>query len=490
MLTYIDGSDISKDIVGGKASNLSKMKAMGLNVPSAFVGHSALTFKKRGATFNGRLNSYIRYLADESGKSWSLNHGDPLIVSVRSGSRISMPGMMDTILNIGLNRSNIDAFCESKNADKSFGLDCYRRLIQMYGETVKGIDSKEFSTIWNAAKTYYVDGIPEEGYERVISLYEKAYQRKTGESFPQDVDEQLRTAANAVYDSWFSEKAVAYRQLEGIPEDYGTAMTVQEMVFGNLPDSATGVAFSHDPNTGERTLYGDFLEGAQGEDVVAGIAKVSPISDMVSSPKYSTNAKQLRKAISAMVAAERDMVDVEFTVERGELYILQYRVAKRSTEAAVRCVLDMNREGVLDAHTASKRIFDLMPKKDRSTMDASDLNFVGAGVGATSDEVVGCIATTHEQANACHEDGVDYIYVAMETSPEDSVPMANSVGILTGLGGKLSHAAVVARGWNKSCVVGFSKLKEVNDDEIIVGTSHYEVGSLVKIDGKSGEVYL
>lgn len=483
-------------VVGGKAANLAKMYEMNLPVPNAFVCPTNYCFKRdfsrgekydRFGAFDYRLSSNIRWLADETGKSWCSDIGTPLIVSVRSGAPISMPGMMDTVLNIGLTKQNLKRFVESLNASEEFGYDCYRRLVQMYGVTVKGIDPKKFSEIYDAAKIYYVN-LDLEAYITLVEIFETIYEEETGEKFPEDPNVQLLEAANAVYSSWYSEKAKNYRKIENIAESLGTAVTVQEMVFGNLDASATGVVFTHNPNTGEKGIYGDFLTKAQGEDVVAGTHKVSPISEIFEDPELLDPARELQVVMGKLFNKEREILDIEFTIERGKLYVLQYRVAKRSQRASVRNLLEMNKEGLISSAEATEKFLALLPQVNAGSDDPGNLSLLGKGIGATENTVVGRIAIGHDDAEKFAEAGEPYIYVATETNPEDSLQMKNSVGILTAVGGKLSHAAVVARGWDKSCVVSFEGMV-VEEGSFTYKDITYSSGSWIKINGSTGEVW-
>lgn len=477
--------------VGGKAANIGEMRRIGLPTPDGFVSTTDVTFGNLEpySEFYYGLIANIRNLAARTNKTWGLDQGNPLLVSVRSGAPVSMPGMMDTILNVGLTRSNLDRFVSHRNGTKAFGLDCYRRLIQMFAVTVEGVDAEHFNEVYEAAKLFY-DELDEEAYETIVNLYEEIYEKEVGEEFPQLPTEQLYRAAKAVYLSWFSKKAKDYRELEGISYNMGTAVTVQEMIFGNLDRSATGVVFTHNPNTGIKGLYGDFLKNAQGEDVVAGTHKVQSIEKLFLDDEISDSAKELRSALSRLFQSERDMLDVEFTIERDKLYLLQYRVAKRSKRASVRMLVDMTRDCTISSEEATKKFLDLLPKEIKAgAADESDLSYVGSGLGVTEGIAFGKIATNHREAQLYIDSNEDYIYVSKETSPSDSVYMKHSQGILTAKGGRLSHAAVVARGWNKPCVVCFEKM-EVQQNGILVDGTIYPSGSKIKIDGTSGEVWL
>jgi pyruvate,orthophosphate dikinase len=490
ILTLDDSKAINANQTGGKAANIARMRGMGLPTPDGFVSTVGETFESRdrNSPFAYALNTHIRNLAQRTGKTWGLDYGNPLIVSVRSGAPISMPGMMDTILNVGLNRGNLDRFVESRKATREFGLDCYRRLIHMFGTTVKGIDPELFNEVYEAAQVYY-DILDEEAYETLVNIYEDIYLKEVGETFPSSPSEQLYQAADAVYASWWSEKALAYRSLENISDSLGTAVTVQEMIFGNLDASATGVVFTHNPNTGVKGLYGDFLKKAQGEDVVSGTHKVNSIDAIFEDPEIEKAARDLQATMARLFHVERDILDVEFTIERGKLYLLQYRIAKRSKRAGVRLIVDLSKDGDITSEEATNRFMDLLPQQAVGKVDDKELTYKGKGLGVTDGLAIGKIATNHDRAQLYIDSGEDYVYVSKETSPSDSVYMKNAVGILTAKGGRLSHAAVVARGWDKPCVVCFEKMK-VNSDGIMIDNEVIDSGSLVKINGATGEVWL
>lgn len=493
-LSDIKPEDANSSTYGGKAANLSRMIKMGLPVPPGFVAPTSWTphigenkDPKLVKEFKTRLVSAIRGISSTENGQWAATAGKPLVVSVRSGAPISMPGMMDTILNVGLTAENLESFATAYN-DRKFALDCYRRLIQMYGATVKDIPSSRFSPLFDNYRIFYYDGITESAYEDMISRYLDIYSTEAGESFPDDPATQLYEAGKAVYRSWYSDKAVQYREIEGIDHHLGTAVTVQKMVFGNLNDSATGVVFTHNPNTGEMGLYGDFLEGAQGEDVVSGAFKVKPISSMLKGD-YKLLGRELQAHLRDLYNAERDIIDVEFTVEQGKLWILQYRKAKRSTKASVRFIVDLVKRNEVTSNDAAKRFFDLLPKKEISIEDHDQLEFVGKGIGVTSEIAVGKAALSLEFVQQCIDKNEPYIFIANETSPEDTPKMKDAAGILTAQGGTMSHAAVVARGWDKPCVVSANQLK-IDGTKFAMASTEYDEGALVKIDGESGSIWM
>jgi len=501
-IVTLDGlSNLSNADVGGKAANLNQMVKAGFKVPPAFTALVSNCFMRdfsngekydEHSNFAYSLDSHIRYLAQNSGLGWgTTNSKPPLIVSVRSGAPISMPGMMDTILNIGLTLDNLDNFVEYYKATPEFGLDCYRRLIQMYGVTVKGIAPKRFSDIYDAATVFWGSDLPVQGLEHVINLFDDVYIEETGEQFPTSPKIQLLESCNAVFSSWFGEKAYKYREIEGIDHKMGTSATVQRMVFGNLnPQSATGVVFTHNPSSGVKQWYGDYRKLAQGEDVVAGTHDVQPINDILHDKDLAVAGKALQAGIGKLYQKHRDILDVEFTIENGELWFLQWRIAKRSRNASVRTILDMNREGEISVEEATQRFIKLLPASDLGAQDPGSLAFVGKGLGATDNCVVGKIATNHEQADAYFAAKEAYIYVAKDTAPDDVPQMKNAVGILTSKGGGVCHAVVIARSWDISCVVGFKEITDVTDEGFVCKGQTYESGNLIKINGKTGEVWM
>lgn len=494
---------LNKDEHGGKATGISELIRAGLPAPNGFVIPTHETFNRDFENgdkhpMNGymyhQLMSRVRYIANDTNTYFSdevLLDRAPLLVSVRSGAPVSMPGMMDTILNIGLTRNNLDQFVESKNATRSFGLDCYRRLVQMFAVTVHGVSDELFTQVYNAAKTYFFE-LNEEAYEIMANMFEQIYLEEVGEPFPQRPSVQLLGAVNAVFMSYYSEKAKQYRSIEGLSDSMGTAVTVQPMIFGNLDRSATGVAFTHNPNTGVRGLYGEYLRSAQGEDVVAGTHAVLSLDRIFKDPELQHPAADLSHHMGSLLSQKKDILDVEFTIERGQLWILQYRVAKRSNRASVRSILDMTRQGDISSEEATVRFMKMLPEQDTGITTEGDMKLLGQGLGVTEGIVTGKIATTHEFAEECHNNGEPFIYVANETNPNDVVQMKNSVGILTATGGSLSHAAVVARGWGKSCVVSFEEITVI-DNGIYHGSGggiHYPNGTIIRINGDTGEVYV
>ena len=479
---------LTAEIVGGKAHGIMKMLKMGLRVPKGYVHSTHWTKHDVPEGYVEHVNkSWIRWLADDVELSWGVGD-DPLLVSVRSGAPISMPGMMETVLNVGLTRDNLDDFVKHHNNNVGFGYDCYRRLLQMYGTTVVGIEPSVFENIYDAARTFWLES-NEDTSKKLVELYEEAYLLETGVEFPNDPDVQLAESVKAVIRSWDSPAARQYREIENIPDDLGTAVTVQQMVFGNSgPNSGTGVVFTHNPNTGERGMYGDFLLNAQGEDVVAGTHKPVNAITLIDDENLGGVGKELLSVLGKLYHQYKDMLDVEFTIDNRELYILQYRKAKCLRRARIRLALDMTRDGVLATDEATDAILSLIPKTATHNQDLSQLTFLCKGTPATEGEAVGKVAIGHEMAEEFYNNKIPYIYVAEFTQPSDNLVMQRSAGILTATGGTMSHAVVVARGWEKVCVVGCTNLK-IEADKIICDDREIHVGDLIKISSDTGEVF-
>lgn len=397
-------------------------------------------------------------------------------VSVRSGAPVSMPGMMDTILNVGA----------LEKTGSSFELDCAVRFLQMYGKTVAGIDAKEFQRYIDAANIYsngslYGGAVLEALYKHFLEIY-----REKEINLNVDTGKFIHNSINAVFQSYYNERAVQYRELEGIPET-GTAVIIQHMVYGNLGDnSCTGVVFSHNPNTGEEGLYGEFIKTAQGEDVVAGNSITSPIKDM-----NLKLLKDLTRSVETICDVEKGKpIDVEFTVEDGELYILQYRKAKISTRAKVRLIVDsVMKKNITPDHAVSAILEAAPAAAEDATSVVNAGQVLGKGLGVTSGKAAGMVVTTKDMAEWCVQNNEAYIFVATETTPDNVWEIKNSVGILTAVGGTLSHAAVVARGWNKECVVSFKGMEVTNEGFKYEGNI-INNKTQISIDGATGEVFL
>ncbi len=499
-----------KTIVGGKGANLAEMAGIGLPVPPGFTitTEECVRYLAEGGDFSQSLRAEVAaalaHIERSVGKRFG-DHGNPLLVSVRSGARVSMPGMMDTVLNLGLNHQTVEGLAAS-SGDERFAWDSYRRFIQMYSDVVLGIDHHLFEDALEIAKEdlgYYADvEMQADDWRKLVAEYEGIVEEALGQPFPQDPVEQLWGAIRAVFDSWDSDRAKVYRRLNDIPGDWGTAVNVQAMVFGNMGDtSATGVAFTRDPATGEKAYYGEWLVNAQGEDVVAGIR----------TPQYLTRASRERagaKPLSmeeAMPAAYgelaavfellekhyRDMQDIEFTVERGHLWMLQTRSGKRTAKAALKMAVDMVGEGLIDEETAILRVDPMaLDQLLHPTLDPSaPRDVLAAGLPASPGAASGAIVLDADTAEKRAEMGEAVILVRVETSPEDIHGMHAAKGILTARGGMTSHAAVVARGMGRPCVSGASAVSiDMAGRTLRIGSRELREGDQITLDGTTGEV--
>jgi len=504
-----EGNAGDKKLLGGKGANLAEMTSLGIPVPPGFTistgvcTHYYANQNQYPAELQGQIDAGIAELESISGKKFG-DKKNPLLVSVRSGAPVSMPGMMDTILNLGLNDETVAGLIES-TGNPRFGNDSYRRFIQMYSNVVMGMKHHDFEHILDGIKK--AKGVTEDlaldatDLAKLIIEYKAAVKTKTGKDFPQSPKEQLMGAIDAVFASWMNDRATYYRKLNNISESLGTAVNVQSMVFGNMGDDCgTGVAFTRNPANGERKFYGEFLMNAQGEDVVAGIR--TPLSIEKLGEIMPDALKELLKYADQLEKHYGDMQDIEFTIERSKLYMLQTRSGKRTAFAAIRTAVEMVDEKLIDDKKALKRldagtlpsllakIFDENEKKDVLAKGLVVASGLPAGPGAAS----GKIALTAEKAVAYSEAGVKSILVRVETSPEDISGMHSSEGILTARGGMTSHAAVVARGMNKPCIVGCSAL-EVDYKKATVtfnsGTPQsitMKEGDNLSIDGFTGQV--
>ena len=496
---FSEGSKEMKDLLGGKGANLAEMTNLGLPVPPGFTitTEACIAYLKEGCFPEGLYDQVLEalsWLEACQGKRLG-DPEDPLLVSVRSGAKFSMPGMMDTILNLGLNDASLQGLA-AQTSDPRFALDSYRRFIQMFGKIVRDIPGDSFEEILTAVKEARgVDSdaaLSEDALEEIIDAYKRLYENETSESFPQDPLAQLEAAIKAVFESWNNERAKVYRRKERIPDDLGTAVNVQVMVFGNKGEtSGTGVAFTRDPATGERGLYGDFLPNAQGEDVVAGIRNTIPLSELASiQPEVY---RQLEEIIDLLEKHYRDMCDIEFTIEQGRLYMLQPRVGKRTAKAALKIAADMVSEGLIEKWEAVLRIEPetldqlLHPQFDRS----ASYEVVAKGVPASPGAAVGEVVFSSEEAVRKAAAGKKIILVRRMTDPDDLAGMIAAAGVLTSQGGKTSHAAVVSRGMGKPCVVGCDQIKvEEEQRRFFVGEHVVVEGEVVSIDGATGEVVL
>ncbi len=495
-----EGNATQKLLLGGKGANLADMTSIGLPVPPGFTitTEACGQFSQRGGRLpHGLMESVrknVRMVERELRKKFG-DRKNPLLVSVRSGAAVSMPGMMDTVLNLGLN-DEVVAGLAASTGNPRFAYDAYRRLIHMFGDVVMGVDHHRFEHEFHVVKAKYGvredTAVPTEGLQELCLAYQRIYTDQVGSPFPQNPMEQLEAAIKAVFKSWNGNKAVAYRQIEGIKGLVGTAVNVQAMVYGNMgDDSGTGVAFTRDPATGENVFYGEFLINAQGEDVVAGIRTPRPICEIEGwNPKVW---KQLLKVRKQLERHYRDMQDIEFTIERGRLFMLQTRSGKRNGVAAVRAAVEMVRERLIDERTALKRI----PAGDLVQLllpyyrpqDKQGVEILTKGIAASPGAASGTLAFTAAEAVARANAGESVLLVRRETSPEDVQGMHKAVGILTSTGGKTSHAAVVAVGWGKCCVVGAGDLSIDADAGVLTVKGRvFGRSDTLSIDGATGEV--
>ena len=505
-----DGDASMGDLLGGKGANLAEMANLGLPVPPGFTITTQVcaAFTANGNELPEWLKPEVETALAEIGKAAGAAFGDlekPLLVSIRSGARHSMPGMMDTILNLGLDNGTVEGLARH-SGDARFAYDSYRRFIQMYSSVVLGVDHGVFEDVLDNYKNLNGIGADNEvgadHWKAIIALYLKAVQSETRQPFPQDLHEQLWGAIAAVFSSWNSARAVTYRQIHNIDACGGTAVNVQAMVFGNLGDtSATGVAFTRNPSTGAHDLYGEFLINAQGEDVVAGIRTPQVLTE---AGKRAVNAKRasLEAAmpaafaeLSAIVARlevhYRDMQDIEFTIENNKLWMLQTRSGKRTTEAALRIAVDMADEGVITQNEALLRIDPVsLNQLLHPTLDPhAHRHVITTGLPASPGAASGEIVFTADDAEAAKAKGRAVILVRAETSPEDIHGMHAASAILTARGGMTSHAAVVARGMGRPCVVGAGALRiDAKAQVFTVGRDTYRAGEVITIDGGAGQV--
>ncbi|RKY38730.1 MAG: pyruvate, phosphate dikinase [Candidatus Omnitrophota bacterium] len=495
-----EGNAKMRDILGGKGANLAEMTNLGIPVPAGFtISTQMCTYyyknnKKFPSGFFEEVKKYMKKIEEAMGKKFG-SKDNPLLVSVRSGAAISMPGMMDTILNLGLNDTTIKGLI-TQTKDERFVFDAYRRFIQMFSDVVLKIEKDKFEKIIEKKKeekNVRLDiELDASDWKDITQEFKQLFKKTMGYDFPQDVWKQLKMAILAVFESWNNPRAITYRNLNKIPHTLGTAVNVQAMVFGNMgPDSGTGVAFTRNPSTGERRFYGEFLMNAQGEDVVAGIRTPQSIEELKNTmPKIYD---QLYKIQSKLEKHFKEMQDLEFTIEKGTLYLLQTRTGKRTAQASVRIAVDMVKEGLITKEEAIKRVDPhSLDQLLHPTIDPSSKPMpVAKGLAASPGAAVGEVVFTAEEAVKEAEKGKKVILVRKETSPEDVGGMAASCGILTSTGGLTSHAAVVGRGMGKPCVVGCSEVI-VNEEEryFKVKDSLIKKGQVISIDGSTGEVFL
>ncbi|WP_419913580.1 pyruvate, phosphate dikinase [Hoeflea sp.] len=505
-----EGSAQDRNLLGGKGANLAEMSNLGLPVPPGMTITTEVCgwFYQNSRSYPEDLSQQVKQALAHIGKLTGRTFGDadrPLLLSVRSGARASMPGMMDTVLNLGLNDQSVLAMARDAG-DERFAYDSYRRFIQMYADVVMGLDHEVFEDILEDEKAKYgheLDtDLSADEWKQVIIRYKQTIEEELEEPFPQDPEVQLWGAIGAVFSSWMTARAVTYRQLHAIPEDWGTAVNVQAMVFGNLGDtSATGVAFTRNPSTGVNELYGEFLVNAQGEDVVAGIrtpqnlteqARLEAGSDRPSLEKLMPDAFDEFKAICDRLENHYcDMQDLEFTVERGKLWMLQTRSGKRTAKAALKIAVELAEAGVISREEAVKRIEPgSLDQLLHPTIDPRAVrDVIGSGLPASPGAATGEIVFTSEDAVAQSEAGHKVILVRVETSPEDIHGMHAAEGILTTRGGMTSHAAVVARGMGTPCVSGAGSLRvDMRSETLLTVSGPLKKGDVITVDGSTGQV--
>ena len=465
---FTEGNKDLKDLLGGKGANLAEMTNLGLPVPPGFTitTDACRHYLAHGTTPDGlddEVTSHLEALERTMGRRLG-DGADPLLVSVRSGAKFSMPGMMDTVLNVGLSDESVDGLAK-QSGNERFAWDAYRRLIQMFGKTVLGIEGDHFEHAIEAAKQ--AKGVTSdtqlnaEDMKKLTATFKELVVTHAGREFPQDPREQMNLAVLAVFDSWNSGRAVLYRRQERIPGDLGTAVSVVAMVFGNLgDDSGTGVAFTRDPGTGAQGVYGDYLQNAQGEDVVAGIRNTVQLQDLERIDKKSYD--QLMDIMRTLENHYRDLCDIEFTIERGKLWMLQTRVGKRTAGAAFRIAVQLVNQGMIDLDEALSRVTGdqlgrlMFPRFDTS---GEGIRRITKAISASPGAAVGKAVFSSKAAVEWAARGEDVILVRRETNPEDLNGMIAAQGVLTSRGGKTSHAAVVARGMGKTCVCGAEELE-------------------------------
>ncbi|MER6140384.1 pyruvate, phosphate dikinase [Streptomyces sparsogenes] len=506
---FTEGNKDLKDLLGGKGANLAEMTNLGLPVPPGFTITTEackvyLASGEEPPALRDEVSAHLDALERKMGKKLG-QPDDPLLVSVRSGAKFSMPGMMDTVLNIGLSDDSV-AGLAAQAGDERFAWDSYRRLIQMFGKTVLGVDGDLFEEALEDAKrakgvTVDVD-LDAGDLKRLVTEFKDIVAQETGRGFPQEPREQMDLAVRAVFDSWNGDRAKLYRRQERIPHDLGTAVNICSMVFGNLgPDSGTGVAFTRDPASGQQGVYGDYLQNAQGEDVVAGIRNTVPLAELERIDKGSYD--ELMRIMEILENHYLDLCDIEFTIERGKLWMLQTRVGKRTAGAAFRIATQLVDQGLIDEAEALRRVNGaqlaqlMFPRFDEEAASGDAVRKLGRGIAASPGAAVGKAVFDSYTAVKWSRSGEKVILIRRETNPDDLDGMIAAEGILTSRGGKTSHAAVVARGMGKTCVCGAEEL-EVDTkrrrmtvpgldgkDGLVI-----EEGDVISIDGSSGKVYL
>jgi len=506
-----EGNATMKNLLGGKGANLAEMTSIGLPVPPGFtISTEVCTYYYANndsypETLQAEVTSHLKKVEELMGRTFG-DPKNPLLVSVRSGARASMPGMMDTILNLGLNDTTVQGII-AQSGDERFAYDAYRRFVQMYSDVVMGMDKHVLEHLLEQRKeargAHLDTELTANDWKDLVVAFKAAIRETLGQEFPEDPQAQLWGAVGAVFGSWMNQRAITYRRLNNIPADWGTAVNVQSMVFGNMGDDcATGVAFTRDPSTGDNYFYGEYLVNAQGEDVVAGIRTPQPINlhqkkqgDLPSMEEVLPECyAQLAGIRSTLEKHYKDMQDIEFTIEKGKLYMLQTRSGKRTAKAAIKIAVEMEKEGLIDEKTAVLRVAPsqldqlLHPSLDPK----AEKNVIAKGLPASPGAASGAVVFTADEAEAEAKVGKRVILVRVETSPEDIHGMHAAQGILTARGGMTSHAAVVARGMGKCCVAGCGDIKVDYKAESFVARNGQLVkkGDIITLDGSTGEVML
>ena len=498
---FKEGNETMRNLLGGKGANLAEMTILGIPVPQGFIvtTEACNKYYNDGKVISEevleQIQNNIAKLEEITGKKFG-SLENPLLVSVRSGARVSMPGMMDTILNLGLNDEAVEVVAKQTNNPR-FAYDSYRRFVQMFSDVVMGVEKRLFENIIDemkeARRVHYDTEVTADDLKELVVKFKDLYKKEMKKDFPQDPKEQLVEAITAVFRSWDNPRAIVYRRLNDIPGEWGTAVNVQEMVFGNKGDtSGTGVAFSRNPSTGEKGIYGEYLMNAQGEDVVAGIRTPLPITKL--NEQNPALYKQFINIVNKLENHYKDMQDMEFTIEEGKLFFLQTRNGKRTAQAALKIAVDLVSEGMLSKEEA---ILKVEPKQLDSllhpTFEATSLKntkAIAKGLPASPGAACGKVAFTAEEAKERAEKGEKVVLVRLETSPEDIEGMIAAQGILTVRGGMTSHAAVVARGMGTCCVAGCGELKVDEEKRTLeVGGKVYTDKDYISIDGSTGNIY-
>ncbi|MGI6406222.1 MAG: pyruvate, phosphate dikinase [Syntrophaceticus sp.] len=497
---FDEGNGEMKDLLGGKGAGLAEMTKLGLPVPPGFTitteacNEYDVTKKELPAGVEEQIKDALQSLEKKVGKTFG-GSKNPLLLSVRSGAKVSMPGMMDTILNLGLNDQTVQVLAEATGNER-FALDCYRRFIQMYGEIVLNVEFNRFEDALEKNKrryrVEYDHELQAEHLKKVLDEYKEIIKSSTGSEFPQEPMEQLNKAVMAVFESWNNPRARVYRKVNKIPDDLGTAVNVQAMVFGNTgKNSGTGVAFTRDPATGENVIFGEYLINAQGEDVVAGIRTPQPISKL--QEEMPEAFEQFKNTCSLLEKHYRDLQDIEFTIEQGKLYLLQTRSGKRTAAASVKIAVDMVKEDLISKEEALLRVNpEQLNQVLHKRLDTKiQFDVLAKGLPASPGAASGYVVFDANEAERCGQNGDKVILVRMETTPDDIHGLIMAQGVLTSRGGMTSHAAVVARGMGKPCVCGCEALNiDYKAKKMTVGELEIKEGDLITIDGSTGQVIL